>query len=143
MKIRVIHSSTGKVEEVSEGYARNYLIPRGLAKVATHREEQLSHDQQAQKARRADLEVQTWTNIAQQLKNRKVEVVAKAATSGKLFERIHTSDILMAVSHQLQLRLEESWVHLEPIKQLGEHQVKIIFPNSLTTAFHVTVKEKK
>lgn len=140
MNVRVIHLKTGKVEEVSEGYARNFLIPRKLAKLASLADVELAKQKQQQNQKNESTQVREWSKLAQRLPSLRVELVAPAAASGTLYERVHGSGILSALEQQHHLKLDPSWLKLESIKQVGLCSVKVQFPNSLTSQLHVNIK---
>lgn len=142
MNIKVIHLKTGKVEEVSEGYARNYLIPRKLAKLATTTEITQAKQKQQQAQKKQSTQAQEWTSLAKKLPSMQVELTARASASGTLYERVHESDILLALERQHHISLDPSWLKLESIKQVGLCSAKVQFPNSLTSQIHVNIKAK-
>lgn len=140
MNIQVIILKTGQVEQVSEGYARNYLIPRKLAKLATPGDiAHAAHQQQAQQ-RQVVQQSRDWEQLAVRLPSLTIELTAKTSSSGTLYERVSLSDILLALQTQFQISLDQAWVKSEPIKQVGLSSLQVTFPNSLTSTFHVKVK---
>lgn len=142
MNVRVIHLKTGKVEEVSEGYARNYLIPHKLAKLASSNEVAQAKQKQHQDQKKQSTQSQEWNNLAKKLPSMQIELTAPASASGTLYERVHESDILSALEQQHHVKLNPSWLKLESIKQVGLCSVKVQFPNSLTSQLHVNIKAK-
>lgn len=142
MNVRVIHLKTGKVEEVSEGYARNYLIPRKLAKLASNTEVAQAKQRQQQDQKKQSTQALEWANLAQKLPSLQIELAAPASASGTLYERVHESDILSALEQQHHVKLDPSWLKLDSIKQVGLCSVKVQFPNSLTSQLHVNIKAK-
>lgn len=140
MNVTVIHLKTGKVEEVSEGYARNFLIPKKLAKLASPDDVAQAKQKQQQDQKNKTNQVQAWSALVKRLSSVQIELVAPTSGSGTLYERVHESAILSALEKQHHLKLDPSWLRLEPIKQIGLSSVKVKFPNSLTTQFHVNIK---
>jgi large subunit ribosomal protein L9 len=112
----------GDIVEVSDGHARNYLLPKGLAFKAT-----AGAVQQAAKMRRArDLrdasDREAATTIASTLVPKVITISAKSGAEGRLFGSVTTADIVAAVEAQTGIKLDRKSVHLdEPIKSLGEH----------------------
>lgn len=143
MHVTVIHLKTGKVEEVSEGYARNYLIPRKLAKLASAVDVAQAKQKQQQVQKNKSSQAQEWSSLTKQLPSVQIELVAPASDSGTLYERVHESAILSALEKQHHLKLDPSWLRLESIKQVGLSSVKVKFPNSMTSQFHVNIKAQK
>ncbi len=113
----------GDLVEVSKGYVRNFLEPRGLAIPATD-----GALQQAEAMRRArDIkdarDRESATQIATVLVPKKIEIQAKVGGNGRLFGSVTTAEIVAAVLEQTGIELDRKDVHLdEHIKELGEHQ---------------------
>jgi len=116
----------GDLLEVADGYARNYLVPRGLAIRATK-----GVVKQAEGMRRARLvrdqrERQGAQATAQQLTTRRVTITARAGEGGRLFGSVTATDVADAVSSQLGIELDRRKLHLdEPIKSLGVHELAV------------------
>lgn len=142
MNIQVINLKTGQVEQVSEGYARNYLFPKKLAKLATPQDITQASQRQQAKQRHQAHQVQAWEQLAKRLPSVTIELTAKTSPSGTLYERLPLSDILAALQAQFQISLDQAWLKIEPIKQVGSSKAQVTFPNSLTSTFHVKVKAK-
>jgi large subunit ribosomal protein L9 len=119
--------ATGDLVTVKPGYARNYLLPRGLAFEATAANvRQLEEDRRRdeQKARRDYLEAR---RRAAQLEGASLTFHAHAGEEGKLFGSITTGDIADRLNEQgLDFKLDRRWIELdEPIKALGVFSVAV------------------
>lgn len=120
----------GDVVEVADGYARNYLLPRGLAVKATkggvkHVESlKRAHAARVQKAK-AEAE-----QVAARLAATPIRVRARVGEEGKLFGSVTASDIAEAILEQTGTRVDRHDVHLpEPIRSVGAHEVRVhLFP---------------
>ena len=116
----------GDVVEVSAGYARNYLEPRGLAIRATP-----GGSAQAEAMRRARLlkdskDREASEEIARLLVSRTISVVSRAGSGGKLFGSVSNQEISQAISAQVGVDIDRRSIHIaEPIKTLGEYQVQV------------------
>jgi large subunit ribosomal protein L9 len=116
--------SKGDVIEVKPGYARNYLVPRGLAMMATE-----GTIRQAEAMRRAREAAQVKARdeaeeMARQLVATRIRIKAQAGEGGRLFGSITSSDIAEAVQAQTGLVIDRRRVLLdEPIKATGLHEV--------------------
>lgn len=121
----------GDVAEVADGFARNYLIPRGLAikaeKGALRHAESLQRAHQARTSqRKGEFEAMASKLIAAG----PVAISAKAGEEGKLFGSVTAADIAAAVSSAAGVAVDRKDVHLdEPIRSVGTHEVRIrLFP---------------
>jgi large subunit ribosomal protein L9 len=117
----------GDVAEVADGYARNFLIPRGLAvraeKGATKHAESLKRAHFA----RLSLQKGEYEAIASKLiQAGTVTISARAGDEGKLFGSVTAADVAEAVSVHAGVAVDKKEVHLdEPIRSLGTHEVKV------------------
>jgi large subunit ribosomal protein L9 len=129
----------GDVADVADGYARNFLIPKGLAFTATEG----AADQAASMRRSRDLadarDRAAAQEIAKALTSAKISIKARAGTEGRLFGSVGPAEIVAAIASQGRVELERRQVHLpEHIKAVGSHQVPIHLHHDVT--FDVTVE---
>jgi large subunit ribosomal protein L9 len=120
----------GDVADVADGYARNYLIPRGLAiraeKGALRHAESLKRSHETRtKARKGEFEA-----LAARLIQQPIVVLARAGEEGRLFGSVTAADVAEAVSAQAGVTVDRKDVHLdEPIRSVGTHEVRVhLFP---------------
>ncbi len=116
----------GDIVEVADGYARNYLVPRGFAVKATKGGEhhidslQRAHGTRVNKAK-AEAE-----SVASTLAATPILVAAHAGEEGKLFGSVTPADIAEAIERQAGVRVDRHDVHLgEPIRSIGAHEVRV------------------
>jgi len=116
----------GTVLEVAEGYARNYLIPRGLAVEATSgRLKELSQEKQRQDQKKKH-ELEEARRIARRLDEATVKVPTRAGETGKLFGSVTNKELAQSIKDTFQIEVERRKIELkEPIKALGSYQVTI------------------
>src|SRR5262245_6336937 len=129
----------GDVVKVRPGYARNYLLPRGLATVADKRNMRaLEHERRIvdEKRRRA---LTASEALAKQLAGAKIVIHARAGEEGKLFGSVTNIDIERALA-DLGHTVERRRIRLdEPIKTLGEHKVPVTLTTGVPCELTVTV----
>ena len=120
----------GDIVEVAAGYARNYLVPHGLAVRAE--KGALKHAENLKRAHvsRQSKEKVEFEALAAKLIASKVLIAARAGEEGKLFGSVTAADIAEAVAAQTDIRVDRKDVHLEePIRSLGTHEVRVhLFP---------------
>ncbi len=134
----------GQLKEVSDGYARNYLLPRNLAVEATA--DNLNAMRLKDKARQAQIarEKAQAQEYAEKLGAVVVHVKAKAGAGGKLFGSVTSKEIAEALNTQHGIAVEKNQiVQTEPIKQFGTFQVKCKLGYEITGTIHVMVTEEK
>ncbi|MCC8122650.1 MAG: 50S ribosomal protein L9 [Oscillospiraceae bacterium] len=134
----------GQMIEASDGYARNFLIPRKLAVVATA--DNVNTMKLQEKARRAHeaAEKAEAEEIAQKLQGYTVKIAAKAGAGGRLFGAITSKEISECLKAQFDIEVAKTKiVQDEPIKGFGTYQVKCKLGHEVTGTIHLVVAEEK
>jgi large subunit ribosomal protein L9 len=129
----------GDVVEVNEGYARNYLLPQGLAKVATQVNIKAISEEKAKRAEQRLKERKHLEEAAKTVEGAEVVLAARANEQGVLFGSIAESHIAANLREQ-GFQVADDVVHLpHHIKQVGTHSVKLKFTEELTATVTVVV----
>jgi len=116
----------GDVVEVADGYARNYLLPRGLAAEASKGSLALLEQQRRAKARRDAEAVANAEALGKQLEDTQVTVQAKAGGNGKLFGAITNANVAEAISSTLGIEIDRHKIEIpDNIKSLGSYPIEI------------------
>ena len=134
----------GQMVEVSEGYARNFLLPRKLAIVATT--DAINTMNLKEKARRAEEARQKAEAeaTAEKLKECQVKLTAKAGNGGRLFGAVTTKEISEGLKAQFRIDIPKQKLVLdEPIKAFGSYQVKAKLGFEVVGTVYVSVFEEK
>ena len=116
----------GDVVDVADGYARNYLVPRGLAmkdtKGVVAQAEAMRRNRAAKEAR----DVEAAQTQAARLEGARIEIAARAGEGGKLFGSVTASDVAEAIQAQRGVEVDRRRVSLdEPVKELSELDVTV------------------
>ncbi len=134
----------GEMKEVSEGYARNYLLPRKLAMEAT--KDNLNTLRLKEKAKQAAIAAEKAKAIenAKQLESIVVKIAARAGSAGKLFGAVTNQEISDALKEQFGIEIEkQKIIQSEPIKSYGSYEVKCKFGYEINGVINVLVVEQK
>ena len=134
----------GQMVEVSDGYARNFLLPRKLAVTATA--ENLNTMKQQEKARKAQeaAEKAQAEATAKQLEGLMVKIPAKAGEGGRLFGAVTAKEVSEALAAQHGVNIPKARLVLdEPIKAFGSYQVKAKLGFEVSGTVYVSVFEEK
>lgn len=116
----------GEIVKVSDGFARNMLIPRGMAKEATQGNVRSLEKAKAVQAEKEAEAKAAAEKLAEQLKTDTIVIHTKGGEGGKLFGSITSKDIEAAVKDQLGVSIDKKKIQMEsPIKHIGEHEVPV------------------
>ena len=134
----------GQMIEVAEGYARNFLMPKGLAVPATADAVNTMRLQEKAKAK-ADAEAKAAaTEIAEKLKGLQVKVPSKGGEGGKHFGAVTGREIAAALKEQHGVDIDSKKLVLdEPIKSFGSYEVKAKLGFEISGTVYVIVTEEK
>ena len=134
----------GQLVEVSEGYARNFLLPRKLAIAATADAiNTLNLKEKARKAEEARMKAEAQA-IAEKLKECPVKLTAKAGNGGKLFGAVTGKEISAALKAQHNMEIDSKKLVLaDPIKSFGSYEVKAKLGFEISGTVNVLVVEEK
>lgn len=132
----------GDLINVSDGYARNFLFPKGLAVEASKQAlNELEGKNQAQQFHK-NMEEQKARNIADRLKEVEVKLTAKAGNGGRLFGSITSKDVATALETQTGIKVDKRKIDLpDGIKSCGTTEVKVQLYPQIFGTFKVTVTE--
>lgn len=124
------HGKKGDVVEASDGYARNFLFPRGLAKEATKSALNEVQSKNEAKAYHKEQEILAAKETAAKLEGKKVELKSKAGDNGKLFGKITNQNVADAIKYQLHVVVDKRKVQIpDGIKTIGSHEVEVkVYP---------------
>lgn len=134
----------GEMKEVSEGYGRNYLLPRKLAVEATT--DNMNALRLKEKAKQAAIAAEKAKALenAKQLESIVVKIAARAGSAGKLFGAVTSQEISDALKAQHGIEIEkQKIIQNEPIKSYGSYDVKCKFGYEISGVIHVLVVEEK
>ena len=129
----------GEVKKVANGYGRNYLIPQGLAVLATPGAlSQADRIRTTAEVRRA-VETKELSGIAEQLSELELVFAAKAGETGKLYGSVTTQMISDAIKEAAEIEVDRRQVDSQPIRMLGVHKVSVRLTMDLISEIRVLV----
>ena len=133
----------GELKEVSDGYARNYLIPRKLASEATVDNINALKVKEKARARQIEMEKAQAIENAKKLEGVQVIVRAKSGGAGKLFGAVTSEAISKALKEQYDIDIEKNKiVQGDPIKSYGAYTVKAKFGYEISGSINLLVVEE-
>lgn len=116
----------GEVKEVSDGFAKNFLIAKGFAQVATvDMQNRLNKEAKEQEAKKQK-QILNAQSLKQDLEKRTFTIKVKVGAKGQIFGAVHEKEIVVAINSKLATDFEKSQIEIStPVKTLGEHSVKV------------------
>jgi len=128
------------VKEVSDGYARNFLFPRGLAKSATEQVLKTHTQEREQQEKRQSEEYQKYKVLADALKTKVLNFKVKIGEKGRAFGSVTIVKIQEALKKQ-GVSVEREWILLDKsLKTTGEEKVKIKFPHDIIGEIRIIIE---
>lgn len=132
----------GDVKNVADGFARNFLIPQGLAEIATGAAVAKANKMKQQKETKNQEELERAQKIAEKIDGK--EVIIKQKTQG---EKLFGSVDKRAITEQLEkqgIAIDESNIELKnPIKEVGEHNVKVVLNHAIEAEIKVIIEPEQ
>jgi large subunit ribosomal protein L9 len=133
----------GDIVEVSRGYVRNFLVPRGLAEVATPAKMEEARRQMIEAEERDQRMAERASEIAETLNKSVITIEARTGEDERLFGSITAANIASAIEKVRGVHLDRRRIKLdEPIKSLGTHQVPVQVHGDIETSVKVIVVPK-
>lgn len=132
----------GEVKNVSEGYAQNFLIPRGLVRPATEGNVKTLEQQTAAELKRKEKEKEEAIALGKKLEEVTVTLKAKAGEGGRLFGAITSKQVAEALE-KTGIKIDKRKIEMhEPIRTLGVTQVPVKLHPEVKSTFKVQVTEE-
>jgi len=132
-----------EVKEVKNGYARNFLIPKGLVKQATEEALKWLEVQKEIQEKQAEEDLKTVEEIVSKIDGLEVIIPVKVGDKGQLFEKIDPKDISEKIK-EAGFDIKKDQIDLEkPLEELGEFPVKLKFEHNLEADIKIIITEEK
>lgn len=130
----------GDVKDVKAGFARNFLIPQGLAVHATDHELRRASALRAQAEDRRLVEAKEWQDISDALKDRKVRIEVRTGPTGRLYGSVTNTMIAAKVSEMTEREIDRRGIQIPaPIRTIGEYKVPARFVEGVTAILDIEV----
>lgn len=131
------------LKEVANGYARNFLIPQGLAKIADKTVIAWAKEQKEKMVQEAEKELEKSGKVAKEIDGIEVEMPVKVGDKGQLFEKINAQKISIRLK-EMGYEIDKKRIELsKDIDELGEFEIKIKFEHGLEAQIKLIVSENE
>ncbi len=134
----------GQLVEVSDGYARNFLIPKGLAIIADSKAMNEIKGREASEQHKKEVELQNAKDTAARLETVEVKFSCKSGVDGRLYGSITTKDISEGLASQFDITVDKRKIQLDDsLKTFGKHQVNVKLHTAVMGTINVLITEAK
>jgi large subunit ribosomal protein L9 len=145
MKVLILNKvsnigDVGEIKNVSSGYARNFLIPKGFARIATSRDVKDFEKMSEENALKKEKNIEIKKKSASEIRKKTLSFVLKAGSVGKAFGSIGKSDISEALCKEGYV--DFSVVLNKPLKEFGVSEVAIDFGDGIKSTVSVNIKKE-
>jgi large subunit ribosomal protein L9 len=131
----------GSIQTVADGYARNYLIPRGFAVVATDGEIKTAQHNIKVRERKVARQEGQQQSLADKIQGTRLEFTARAGEQGRLFGSVTSGDIIEQLNQKTGEEIDRRKLQLtEPLRTVGEHEIEIHLVGRLRPTITVVVE---
>jgi large subunit ribosomal protein L9 len=131
----------GTIQTVADGYARNYLIPQGMAVLATAGEIKTAQHNMKVRERKIARQEEQLQSLADKIDGTRLEFEARTGEGGRLFGSVTSNDIAEQLQQKIGEEIDRRKIQLtEPIRNVGEHKVEIHLVGRLRPTIIVAVK---
>ncbi len=136
--------NAGEIKSISDGYARNFLIPRGLALPATADVVRQAESTIRKKQAEQGLTREKLTRLKEQIEGKQVSLEARVGAEDRLFGSITAADIAAELSRLVEAPVDKRQVVLDkPLRRRGEYEVTIRLAKDLESHITVTIEPAK
>jgi len=133
----------GEVKDVADGYARNFLLPKGLAEFATLERLQELEAKQVKEQAKLDARKGEFQKVVGQLEKTHVVFRKKVSKTGKLFAAITPMHIAKKLSDMFKTEIKPEMIKIEnQIKEVGEHLIEVVFHPEVKGKIKITVESE-
>ena len=131
----------GELVNVSDGYARNFLLPRNLATIADSQAMNEFRNKEASVKYHKEMDKKAAEDAAASLKDKTITIKARAGQKGKLFGSVTTKEVSEAIKTQLNITVDKRKISMSDIKAFGTYSAEIKLYQGISAEVQVEVTE--
>ncbi len=132
----------GEKVKASDGYARNFLFPKGLAVEANAQSLTELRNREQANQHKIDLEIAAANESKEKLGGKIIKITAKAGTSGRLFGSVTSKDVAAEIKKQYAVDVDRRKITMDDIKAFGSYKIEIKLYRNISAEMTVSVSEK-
>jgi len=133
----------GDIKEVSDGYARNFLLPRGLALPATPGAVKAAEKISQERERKRERMHEEYVELAKQIEGKELVFKGKASSKGTLHGSITAADVADRLSHLVNVDIDKKKISMKSsLHNVGEYDVQVIFSKDAAAGIKVIIERE-
>jgi len=132
----------GEVINASDGYARNYLIPKGFAEEANKTNLHIWNNKKEAERKQKLAEIEAAQRLAAELKGKEINLTVKSGENGRIFGSITGKDISDELNKKFKINIDKKKIAVNNIRQLGTYDVEVKLYPEISTKIKVIIAEK-
>ena len=132
----------GEVINASDGYARNYLIPKGFAEEANKANLHVWNNKKEAERKQKLAEVEAAQKLAAELKGKEINLTVKSGENGRIFGSITGKDISDELNKKFKINIDKKKIAVNNIRQIGTYDVEVKLYPEISTKIKVIIAEK-
>ncbi len=132
----------GEKVKASDGYARNFLFPKGLAVEANAQSLTELRNREQSNQHKIDLEIAAANDSKSKINGKTVKLTAKAGTSGRLFGSVTSKDVAAEIKKQYAVEVDKRKITMDDIKSFGSYKIEIKLYQGISAEMTVSVTEQ-
>lgn len=131
----------GEKVKASDGYARNFLFPKGLAVEANAQSLTELRNREQSNQHKIDMEVAAANNSKAKLQGKVVKITAKAGNNGKLFGSVTSKEVAAEITKQYGVKVDKRKITMDDIKNFGSYKIEVKLYTNIVAEMTVMVGE--
>lgn len=132
----------GEKVKASDGYARNFLFPKGLAVEANAQSLTELRNREQSNQHKIDLEIAAANDSKSKINGKTVKLTAKAGTSGRLFGSVTSKDVAAEIKKQYAVEVDKRKITMDDIKSFGSYKIEIKLYQGISAEMTISVTEQ-
>ncbi len=134
----------GEIKEISKGYAKNFLLPRGLALIATPTVIKQVESRLEKEKLEESIDQEKLAELAQQIEGREIHLKARMGAGERLFGSITAADVAEELSRSIDSVIDKKKIDIEkPFRQTGSYEVAVKLASEIKPKITVVIEEEK
>lgn len=129
----------GDIVNASDGYARNFLLPRKLAEEANESNVHILNTKKENERKKKLAEIEAAQKLALELKDKEIKLEAKSGENGKLFGAITSKDVAEVINKEFKLSIDKKKIVMDTIKIAGTYNIEIKLYPEVSTKMKIVI----